>query len=461
MASITIRNLDEDVKEALRRQAAANGRSMEEEVRVLLSGETQAPVPLPPASDPVAQSLKDKRILLIIGGGIAAYKVLDLIRRLKERGAQVRPVMTEAAQAFITPLSVGALAADHVYTDLFSREDEQDVGHIRLARDADLIVVAPATADRMAQMVAGLGGDLAAAILLARKIPVLIAPAMNPAMWNNPATQRNVKLLHQDGVHFIGPERGEMAEKGEAGTGRMSEPLQIVAKIERLLLPPQYLPLAGKKIIITSGPTHEPIDPVRYIANRSSGKQGHAIAAALARLGADVRLVAGPVTIPDPQGVTTIHVETARQMRDAVEAQLPADAAVMVAAVADWRTANAADQKIKKQAGEAAPSLQMVENPDILATIGHHAQRPHLVVGFAAETQNVVENARKKLDKKAADWIVANNVSFAEDGSSVMGGDHNQVLVVSRDGVDEWPLLDKDEVAQRLAEKIAVRLVET
>lgn len=458
MASITIRNLDEDVKEALRRQAAANGRSMEEEVRVLLSGETQVPAPLVPASDPVAQNLKGKRILLIIGGGIAAYKVLDLIRRLKERGAQVRPVMTEAAQAFITPLSVGALAADHVYTDLFSREDEQDVGHIRLARDADLIVVAPATADRMAQMVAGLGGDLAAAILLARKVPVLIAPAMNPAMWNNPATQRNVKVLHQDGVHFIGPERGEMAEKGEAGTGRMSEPLQIVAKIEQLLLPPQYLPLKGKKIIITSGPTHEPIDPVRYIANRSSGKQGHAIAAALARLGADVRLVAGPVTISDPQGVKTIHVETAQQMRDAVEAQLPADAAVMVAAVADWRTANAADQKIKKQAGEAAPSLQMVENPDILATIGHHAQRPRLVVGFAAETQNVVENARKKLDKKGANWIVANNVSFAEDGSSVMGGDHNQVLVVSRDGVDEWPLLDKDEVAVRLAEKIAAAL---
>ena len=455
MASITIRNLDEDVKEALRRQAAANGRSMEEEVRVLLSGETQVPVPLPPASDPVAQCLKDKRILLIIGGGIAAYKVLDLIRRLKERGAQVRPVMTEAAQAFITPLSVGALAADHVYTDLFSREDEQDVGHIRLARDADLIVVAPATADRMAQIVAGLGGDLAAAILLARKVPVLLAPAMNPAMWSNPATQRNVKVLHQDGVYFVGPERGEMAEKGEAGTGRMSEPLQIVAKIEQLLLPSQYLPLTGKKIIITSGPTHEPIDPVRYIANRSSGKQGHAIAAALARLGADVRLVAGPVTIADPQGVTTIHVETARQMRDAVEAQLPADAAVMVAAVADWRTANAADQKIKKQAGEAAPSLQMVENPDILAAIGHHAQRPRLVVGFAAETQNVVENARKKLDKKGANWIVANNVSFSEDGGSVMGGDHNQVLLVSHDGVDEWPLLDKDEVAQRLAEKIA------
>lgn len=460
MASITIRNLDDEVKEALRRQAAANGRSMEEEVRVLLSGEAQVPVPLLPASDPVVQSLKDKRILLIIGGGIAAYKVLDLIRRLKERGAQVRPVMTQAAQAFITPLSVGALAADHVYTDLFSREDEQDVGHIRLARDADLIVVAPATADRMAQIAAGLGSDLAAAILLARKVPLLLAPAMNPAMWSNPATQRNMKILHQDGVHFIGPERGEMAEKGEAGIGRMSEPLQIVAKIEQLLLPPQYLPLAGKKIIITSGPTHEPIDPVRYIANRSSGKQGHAIAAALARLGADVRLVAGPVTIPDPQGVETIHVETARQMRDAVEAQLPVDVAVMVAAVADWRTANAADQKIKKQAGEGAPSLQMVENPDILATIGHHAQRPHLVVGFAAETQNVIENARKKLDKKGADWILANNVSFSEDGASVMGGDHNQVLVVSRDGVEEWPLLGKDEVAQRLAEKIAARLAD-
>ncbi|WP_439271121.1 bifunctional phosphopantothenoylcysteine decarboxylase/phosphopantothenate--cysteine ligase CoaBC [Pseudochrobactrum sp. HB0163] len=459
MASITIRNLDEDVKQALRRQAAANGRSMEEEARIVLAGFAQpVAAALPPASVPVAQSLEGKRILLIIGGGIAAYKVLDLIRRLKERGAQVRPVMTQAAQAFITPLSVGALAADHVYTELFSREDEQDVGHIRLVRDADMIVVAPATADRMAQIAAGLGGDLAAAILLARKVPLLLAPAMNPAMWSNPATQRNVKTLYQDGVHFIGPECGEMAEKGEAGTGRMSEPLQIVAKIEQLLQPLQPLPLAGKKIIITSGPTHEPIDPVRYIANRSSGKQGHAIAAALARLGADVRLVAGPVSLPDPQGVATIHVETARQMRDAVEAQLPADAAVMVAAVADWRTASAADQKIKKQPGEAAPSLQMVENPDILAMIGHHAQRPPLVVGFAAETQNIVENARKKLDKKGADWLVANNVSFSDDGASVMGGEHNQVLLVSRDGVDEWPLLGKDEVAQRLAEKIAVWL---
>lgn len=461
MASITIRNLDDDVKEALRRQAAANGRSMEEEVRHLLANTGQAVAPeatLSAPSDPVAKSLVGKRILLLIGGGIAAYKALDLIRRLRERGAAVRPVMTQAAQAFITPLSVGALSADHVYTDLFSREDEQDVGHIRLARDADLIVVAPATADRMAQMVAGLGGDLAGAILLARKVPVLLAPAMNPAMWNNPATQRNAKTLLQDGVYFTGPERGEMAEKGEAGLGRMNEPLQIVARIEQLLLVPQYRPLAGKKIIMTSGPTHEPIDPVRYIANRSSGKQGHAIAAALAKLGASVKLISGPVNVPDPQGVDVIHVETARQMRDAVEAQLPADAAVMVAAVADWRTENAADQKIKKQAGEGAPSLQMVENPDILAAIGHHVLRPKLVVGFAAETQNVVENARKKLDKKGADWIVANNVSVAENGVSVMGGDHNQVLLISRDGVDEWPLLDKDEVAQRLAEKIAAAL---
>lgn len=463
MASITIRNLDDDVKEALRRQAAAHGRSMEEEVRVLLASvdnrivQDNISVSLPDASIPVEQKLAGKRVLLIIGGGIAAYKVLDLIRRLRERGAQVRPVMTEAAQAFVTPLAVGALAADHVYTDLFSREDEQDVGHIRLARDADLIIVAPATADRMAQMAAGLARDLAGAILLARKVPVLLAPAMNPAMWANPATQRNVQVLRQDGMHFVGPERGEMAEKGEAGMGRMSEPMQVVARAEQLLAP-QHLPLTGKKIIMTSGPTHEPIDPVRYIANRSSGKQGHAIAAALAGLGADVRLISGPVTIADPQGVETVHVETARQMRDAVEAQLPADVAVMVAAVADWRTASAADQKIKKQPGEAAPALQMVENPDILATIGHHPQRPPLVVGFAAETQNIVENARKKLDKKGADWIVANNVSFSEDGTSVMGGDHNQVLLVGRDGVEEWPLLDKDEVAQRLAEKIAALL---
>ncbi|WP_374833523.1 bifunctional phosphopantothenoylcysteine decarboxylase/phosphopantothenate--cysteine ligase CoaBC [Paenochrobactrum pullorum] len=404
----------------------------------------------------IAASLQGKRILLIISGGIAAYKTPDLIRRLRERGAHIRPLMTRAAQEFVTPLTIGAVSADHVYTDLFSREDEQDIGHIRLARDADLIVVAPATADLMAKMAHGLADDLASAVLLARKIPVLVAPAMNPAMWDNPASQRNREFLKQDGVHFIGPERGEMAESGETGLGRMSEPLAIVAAIEALLMP-RDLPLKGKKIIITSGPTHEPIDPVRYIANRSSGKQGHAIARELALLGADVQLVSGPVTIADPAGVNVTHVETAREMQEAVEALLPADAAVMVAAVADWRTENVADQKIKKQTAETAPSLKMTENPDILAGIGHHAKRPQLVVGFAAETQDLLENARKKLAKKGADWIVANDVT-QENGVSIMGGDDNHVSLVSHEGVDEWPFLSKDEVAKLLAEKIAKAL---
>ena len=309
--------------------------------------------------------LSGKRILLIISGGIAAYKSLELIRRLRERGCSVRAVMTKAAQEFITPLSVGALTADKVFTDLFSREDEQDVGHIRLARECDLVVAAPATADLMAKMANGLANDLASAILLASNKPVLIAPAMNPAMWAHPATMRNRSTLVKDGAHFIGPNRGEMAESGEAGEGRMAEPMEIVAAIEALL-DPKPTPLAGKKIIVTSGPTHEPIDPVRYIANRSSGKQGHAIAFELARLGADVRLVCGPVTIADPAGVTVTRVETARQMLAAVEALLPADAAVMVAAVADWRTETAATEKIKKEPGKGAPTLTMTENPDIL-----------------------------------------------------------------------------------------------
>src|SRR5690606_17255963 len=285
-----------------------------------------------------------------------------------------------------------------------------DVGHIRLARDADLIVIAPATADLLAKMAHGLAEDLASAVLLARKIPVLVAPAMNPAMWDNPATKRNCQALEKDGVHFVGPETGEMAESGEAGVGRMSEPLSIVSAIENLLAP-KAQPLIGKKIIMTSGPTHEPIEPVRYIANRSSGKQGHAIAAALARLGADVHLVSGPVTMVDPQGVHVIHVKTAREMSAEVEKLLPADAAVMVAAVADWRIANSSDQKLKKQPGENALTLNMVQNPDILAGVGHHINRPQLVIGFAAETQNVAENAQKKLEKKGADWIVANDVS--------------------------------------------------
>lgn len=398
--------------------------------------------------------LSGKRILLIIGGGIAAYKSLDLIRRLRERGASVRAVMTSAAQEFITPLSVGALTADHVFTNLFDRQDEQDVGHIRLARESDLIVVAPATADLMAKLANGHASDLASAVLLATDKKVLFAPAMNPRMWSNPATRRNRATLQKDGIHFIGPMKGEMAESNEAGEGRMAEPLQIVGAIEELLdIRPK--PLSGRKIIITSGPTHEPIDPVRYIANRSSGKQGHALAASLARLGADVRLVSGPVTIPDPAGVKTVHVESAREMRDAVEQLLPADAAIFVAAVADWRTAASADEKIKKVAGEGPPALQMVENPDILAGIGHHARRPYLVVGFAAETQDVLRNAQAKLARKGADFIVANDVSH-EGG--VMGGDRNRVKIVSKSGVDEWPDLPKEEVAERLAQLIADRL---
>jgi phosphopantothenoylcysteine decarboxylase/phosphopantothenate--cysteine ligase len=406
-------------------------------------------------------TLSSKRILLVIGGGIAAYKSLDLIRRLRERGAAVRCVMTAAAQEFVTPLSVGALTADHVFTDLFDRQDEHDVGHIRLSREADLIVVAPATADLMAKLASGHANDLASTVLLASDRQVLMAPAMNPKMWSNPATRRNRKQLEKDGVLFVGPNSGEMAESGEAGAGRMAEPLEIVAAVEALI-DGQPKPLAGRKIIVTSGPTHEPIDPVRYIANRSSGKQGHAIAAALAKLGADVRLVSGPVTIPDPAGVTTVHVERAEEMHDAVEQLLPADAAIFVAAVADWRTASAAGQKIKKTTGKGPPALKMVENPDILATVGHHRKRPYLVVGFAAETQDVLKNAEAKLKKKGADFIVANDVGPAGTSSGgVMGGDRNRVKIVSRKGVEEWPEMGKDEVAARLADLIATRLKTT
>lgn len=404
-------------------------------------------------------SLSGKRILLIIGGGIAAYKCLDLIRRLRERGASVRPVMTAAAREFVTPLSVGALAADHVFTDLFDRQAEQDVGHIRLAREADLIVVAPATADLMAKLANGLANDLASTILLAAGCPVLFAPAMNPAMWAHPATRRNRAALSQDGIRFIGPNNGEMAESREAGEGRMAEPMEIVAAIETLL-DSAPKPLAGKRVIVTSGPTHEPIDPVRFIANRSSGRQGHAIAAALARLGADVRLVSGPVSIPDPAGVTVTRIESAREMREAVEALLPADAGIFVAAVADWRPENETADKIKKQKGTAAPALALVENPDILAGVGHHEKRPRLVVGFAAETRNVIENARKKLDKKGADIIVANDVSHDSGvgDRGVMGGARNRVVIVSRDGEEAWPELDKEEVAERLALLVSEKL---
>ncbi|MBB4953015.1 phosphopantothenoylcysteine decarboxylase/phosphopantothenate--cysteine ligase [Agrobacterium vitis] len=399
-------------------------------------------------------TLSGKRILLIISGGIAAYKSLDLIRRLRERGAFVRPIMTASAQEFITPLAVGALSASPVYVDLFSREDEQDVGHIRLARECDVIVVAPATANLMAKMTQGLADDLASTVLLAADRPVLIAPAMNPKMWVHPATKRNVATLQQDGIQFIGPMAGEMAESGESGLGRMAEPLEIVAAVEALL-DERAKPLKGRTAIVTSGPTHEPIDPVRYIANRSSGKQGHAIASALAKLGAEVTLVSGPVNIADPVGITTIHVERAEEMRDAVVSLLPADIAVMVAAVADWRVESASNQKIKKQPGDAPPMLHLSENPDILKTVGHHPSRPKLVIGFAAETQNVEDNGRAKLLRKGADLIVANDVS-PETG--IMGGERNRVKLIGKNFTEDWPEMDKNSVADQLARKITTML---
>ncbi|EAU42927.1 bifunctional phosphopantothenoylcysteine decarboxylase/phosphopantothenate synthase [Fulvimarina pelagi HTCC2506] len=399
------------------------------------------------------KSLEAKRILLILGGGIAAYKALDLIRRLRERGADVTPVMTEAAGEFVTPLSVGALSASKVYGDLFDRDDEHDVGHIRLARDHDLILVAPATANILAKCANGHADDLATAVLLAARAPILMAPAMNPAMWENAATRRNYETLRGDGVRFVGPNSGEMAETGEAGLGRMAEPLEIVAAVENAFSQaPQ--PLRGRRVLVTSGPTYEPIDPVRYIANRSSGRQGHAIAGALAQLGAEVTLVSGPVNLPDPARVNVVRVETAREMLQAVEAGLPCDAAIFVAAVADWRAASPYASKIKKE-GSGAPTITFEENPDILATIGHSDRRPRLVVGFAAETDNLLRNAQAKLERKRADAIVANDVSAV---GGVMGGLDNTVHLITKAGVEDWPRMTKDEVAERLADWIAVKL---
>ncbi|GJE01418.1 bifunctional phosphopantothenoylcysteine decarboxylase/phosphopantothenate--cysteine ligase CoaBC [Methylobacterium isbiliense] len=397
--------------------------------------------------------LANRRVLLVIGGGIAAYKSLDLIRRLRERGAAVRCVLTKGAQSFVTPLAAGALSGERAHTDLFDREDEADIGHIKLARQADAVVVAPATANLMARMAGGHADDLAATVLLATSLPILIAPAMNVRMWLHPATQRNLALLRQDGVSVVGPNVGAMAE-AETGPGRMAEPQEIVAALvamlERRTAPGA---LAGRHVLVTSGPTHEPIDPVRYIANRSSGKQGHAIAAAAAQAGARVTLVSGPVTLPDPPGVAVVRVETARAMLAAVEAALPADIAVFAAAVADWRPAAETGEKIKKGPG-GPPGLALTENPDILATIAQRAAgRPPLVVGFAAETQAVVDNARAKIARKGCDLIVANDVSAA---TGVMGGDRNTVLLVGRDGsVETWPTLDKDEVARRLVARLA------
>jgi phosphopantothenoylcysteine decarboxylase/phosphopantothenate--cysteine ligase len=395
-------------------------------------------------------------VLLIIGGGIAAYKSLDLIRRLQDCGATVRCILTRAAQEFITPLAAGALAGGHAYTDLFDPKSEFDVGHIRLARDTELVVVAPATADLMAKMAGGHADDLASAVLLATDKPILIAPAMNPMMWSHRATQRNLARLVGDGVKAVGPDAGEMAARGEAGTGRMAEPTEIAAAALAMLDGTAgKRPLSGKRIVITSGPTHEPIDPVRYIANRSSGKQGHAIAGAAASAGASVVLISGPVNVPDPAGVTVVRVESARQMLDAVERSLPADCAVFAAAVADWRVSNARPEKIKKTKG-GMPALSLVENPDILSTIAHRkAGRPQLVVGFAAETENLIANAKDKLARKGCDWIVANDVS-SEGG--VMGGDVNTVHLVTADGVDSWPPQSKDDVARALVARIAAAL---
>lgn len=398
-----------------------------------------------------------KSILLVIGGGIAAYKCLDLVRRLRERGHEVRAVMTRAATEFITPLSVGALTNSRVFTDLFDLDDEREIGHIRLSRDADLIVVAPATADLIARMAGGHANDLASTVLLATDKPVLVAPAMNPRMWLNPATQRNVRQLAADGIHFVGPAVGEMAERGEAGPGRLVEVPELIEAIEALLAgcaAAHIDQLAGRHVLVTSGPTHEPIDPVRYIANRSSGKQGHAIAAAARRAGARVTLVSGPVTIDDPEGVDVVRVTTAAEMLEAVRAALPADIAVFTAAVADWRVEHASVEKIKKT-GARPPTLALAENPDILRTIAKGKSRPTLVIGFAAETESVLAHATAKRKSKGADWIVANDVSPA---TGIMGGDRNHVHLVTADGIESWPEMSKDEVATRLIRRAGEHL---
>jgi phosphopantothenoylcysteine decarboxylase/phosphopantothenate--cysteine ligase len=392
------------------------------------------------------------KLLLIISGGIAAYKALDLIRRLRERGATVVPVLTRAAEEFVTPLTVSALAGQKVYRDLFDLTDEAEMGHIELSRAADLVVVAPATADLMAKMAGGHASDLASTLLMATDKRVLIAPAMNVRMWQHPATQRNLATLQADGILVVGPEEGSMA-CGEFGPGRMSEVPQIVAAIEAAL---GAGPLAGKHVLVTSGPTHEPIDPVRYIANRSSGAQGAALAAALRDLGARVSFVTGPASVPPPAGVQVIPVETAAEMAAAVDAALPADAAVFAAAVADWRIENAAASKIKKTADGALPGLSLVENPDILASVAQRAEgRPALVVGFAAETDNVARHATEKRARKGCDWIVANDVS---PGTGIMGGTENAVTLITGDGAEEWPRMSKRETAARLAARIAAAL---
>ena len=395
--------------------------------------------------------LASRNILLIIGGGIAAFKSLDLIRRLRERGASVTPVVTRAGEEFVTPLSVSALSGQKVFRDLFDLTDEAEMGHIELSRSADLIVVAPATADLMAKMAQGHADDLASTLLLATDTPILLAPAMNVRMWEHAATQRNIKTLKGDGVSFVGPNEGDMA-CGEYGPGRMAEPMEIVAAVEATLAAE---PLAGKRVLVTSGPTHEPIDPVRYIANRSSGAQGTAIARALAALGAEVVFVTGPADVAPPESVEVVKVQSAQDMLAAVQGAMPVDAAVFAAAVADWRVKGASDSKLKKTKG-GLPTLEFAENPDILATIAmQNKGRPGLVVGFAAETDDVIENATAKRKRKGCDWIVANDVSPA---TGIMGGSENAVTLITGDGAEDWPRMSKAEVAARLAQRIAEAL---
>ncbi len=392
-----------------------------------------------------------RSILLVIGGGIAAYKSLELVRRLAEHGIRTRAVLTRAGAEFITPLSVSALTGEKVYSDLFSLTDEAEMGHIQLSRSADLVVVAPATADLMGKMANGLAGDLASTTLLATDKAVLMAPAMNVRMWESASVRRNRAQLEKDGVLFVGPNDGEMA-CGEYGPGRMAEPLEIVAAIQQALAA-RGGPLHGVKALVTAGPTHEPVDPVRFLGNHSSGRQGYAIADALARAGAETTLVSGPVEIAPPHGVKLQRVTTAREMLAAVEAALPADVAVMAAAVADWRPDIAANSKIKKSVDRVVPLIKLVENPDILATLAQHAQRPRLLIGFAAETDDVVANAVAKRARKGADWIIANDVS-----GDVMGGDHNQVHLVSESGVQDWPDMTKAQVGARLVAAIIEKL---
>src|SRR5271170_2717921 len=386
-----------------------------------------------------------KSVLLIIGGGIAAYKSLELIRRLSERGVKTRAILTKAGAQFVTPLSVSALSGEKVFQDIFSLTDEAEMGHIELSRSTDLVVVAPATADLMAKVAHGIANDLASTALLATDKRVLMAPAMNVRMWNHPATQRNFQTLKSEGVLFVGPNDGEMA-CGEYGPGRMAEPLEIVAAVEAALATPATGPLAGVKALVTAGPTQEPLDPVRFLSNHSSGKQGYAIAKALAEAGASTTLVSGPVELAAPRHAKLVKVTTGREMLAACEAALPVDVAVFTAAVADWRPEMQANQKIKKTDANKAPSVALTANPDILATIARAPRRPGLVIGFAAETENVIAHAKDKLTRKACDWIVANDVS-----GDVMGGDKNRVHLVSSKGVEDWPLLDKLDVGRRLA----------